>query len=192
MNKENVLKKEFNKREVERMRNLLSNKSDSKTISGIGYSKVSSFHEEGDIWEEGGRTWTIKDGLKQNVTKLDKAKKVHFFPMFCPKCRDKMTTHIDKPYYNVHGKCLNCVIEMEHDIKMEGGWEEYEKSIKNKEIDALIEDYKKWIDDFLQGNTQSYIAENGDIETWKENQNKEDLIKRLEDGITFLESMKVS
>jgi len=45
MSKENVLKKEFNKREVERMRNLLSNKSDSKTISGIGYTKVSKCHE---------------------------------------------------------------------------------------------------------------------------------------------------
>lgn len=81
---------------------------------------------------------------------------------------------------------------MEHQIRTEGKWDEYEKEIKNKEIDATIEDYKKWINDFLEGNTQSYIAENGDIETWKENSNKEELIKRLEEGIIFLESMKVS
>jgi hypothetical protein len=75
---------------------------------------------------------------------------------------------------------------------IDGKWDEYEKEMKNKEIDSIIEDYKKWIKDFLGGNTQSYIAENGDIETWKENNNKEELVKRLEDGITFLESMKVS
>ena len=95
--------------------------------------------------------------------------------MFCPSCKSKMTPHIDKQYFKMHKKCLNCVIDMEHQIRTDGKWDEYEKEMKNKEIDCIIEDYKKWIDDFLQGNTQSYIAENGDIETWKENQNKEDL-----------------
>lgn len=192
MKKDNVLKKEFSKRDVERMRNLVKGNAGDRTTQGVGYSKKQEFHKEGDIWEEDGRTWTIENGLKQNVTKLDKAKKAHLFPMFCPSCKSKMTPHIDKQYYKIHKKCLNCVIDMEHQIRVEGRWEEYEKEMKNKEIDSIIEDYKKWIKDFLEGNTQSYIAENGDIETWKENSNKEELIKRLEEGITFLESMKVS
>ena len=89
MKKENVLKKEFNKRDVERMRNLVKGNAGDRTTQSIGYSKKQEFHKEGDVWEENDRTWTIENGLKQNVTKLDKAKKVHFFPMFCPKCRDK-------------------------------------------------------------------------------------------------------
>lgn len=192
MSKENVLKKEFNKRDVERMRNLVKGNAGDRTTQSIGYSKKQEFYKEGDVWEENDRIWTIKNGLKQNVTKLDKAKKSHLFPMFCSSCKSKMTPHIDKQYYKIHKKCLNCVIDMEHKLRTDGKWDEYEKEMKNKEIDSIIKDYKKWIKDFLEGNTQSYIAENGDIETWKENNNKEELVKRLEDGITFLKSMKVS
>jgi hypothetical protein len=43
---------------------------------GIGYNgPQEEEHKEGDIWEQGGRTWTIRDGIKENVTKLDKLKK---------------------------------------------------------------------------------------------------------------------
>ena len=72
-----MLKKEFKKHDVERLRNLIKGKSSSRTTQGVGYTKSSSEnHEEGDIWEENGRTWTIKDGIKENITKLDKFKKV--------------------------------------------------------------------------------------------------------------------
>jgi hypothetical protein len=53
---------------------------------GTGYTKAKEFHDEGDIWEEDGRTWTIKNGLKQNITKLDKAKEGIVLPLFCPTC----------------------------------------------------------------------------------------------------------
>ena len=38
---------------------------------GSGYEKVKQKHTEGETWIEDGRTWTIKNGLRQNVTKLD-------------------------------------------------------------------------------------------------------------------------
>ena len=78
--KENVLKKDFKKQDVERIRNLVQGKYGEKTRSSVGFSKKDEFHQEGDIWESDGRTWTIKNGIRQNVTKLDKAKKAeeHF------------------------------------------------------------------------------------------------------------------
>ena len=71
--KENVLKKEFKQKDVQRLRNLLTKKHGDKTTVGIGYSKQQEFHKEGDIWEEDGRKWTIKNGVKQNITKMDEA-----------------------------------------------------------------------------------------------------------------------
>ena len=51
-----MLKKEFQKHDVERLRNLIKGKSSSRTTQGVGYTKSSSEdHEEGDIWEENGR-----------------------------------------------------------------------------------------------------------------------------------------
>jgi len=71
---ESVLKKDFKEKDVQRLRNLVQGKYGEKTSTSIGYTKQQEFHDEGDIWEEDGRKWTIKNGIKQNVTKLDKAK----------------------------------------------------------------------------------------------------------------------
>ena len=111
MSKENVLKKEFQKRDVERLRNLMTGKYGDKTRSSVGFSKKQEFYKEGDIWEADGRTWTIKDGIRQNITKLDKAKKAHVMPLLCPKCKKVMKNRNDKPFYNIHKMCFNCVID---------------------------------------------------------------------------------
>ena len=68
---ENVLKKDFKSADVQRLRNLMTGKQGERTAAGVGYSKKQEFHEEGDVWEKDGRQWTIKNGIKQNITKLD-------------------------------------------------------------------------------------------------------------------------
>ena len=65
---ENVLKKDFKSADVQRLRNLMTGKQGERTTAGVGYSKKQHFHEEGDVWEEDGRQWTIKNGIKQNIT----------------------------------------------------------------------------------------------------------------------------
>ena len=76
MSNDSVLKKEFKQNDVQRLRNLVQGKYGDRTTMGTGYNKAKEFHDEGDIWEEDGRSWTIKNGVKQNITKLDKAKEV--------------------------------------------------------------------------------------------------------------------
>ena len=53
--RDNVLKKEFQKHDVDRIRNLVKGKQGEKTRSSVGFSKAQTFHKEGDIWEEDGR-----------------------------------------------------------------------------------------------------------------------------------------
>ena len=55
MSQENVLKKEWSKKDVNRARNLIQGKTNTKTTEGIGYSKKEEFHKEGDVWVENGR-----------------------------------------------------------------------------------------------------------------------------------------
>ena len=83
---ESLLKKDFKSKDVERVRNLVKKDFSAKTTTGVGYEKQYEIHNEGDVWEESGRTWTIKDGIKQNITKLDAAKKAMQMPLKCPKC----------------------------------------------------------------------------------------------------------
>ena len=65
MSKDSVLKKDFQKNDVERLRNLVQGKYGEKTRSSVGFTNKQEFHNEGDIWESDGRTWTIKEGIKQ-------------------------------------------------------------------------------------------------------------------------------
>jgi hypothetical protein len=83
---ESNLKKEFGQRDVQRMRNIISGNTGDRTQIQTGYEKGISTHKEGDVWEENGKKWTIKDGIKQNVTKLDSVKNLVVMPLSCPNC----------------------------------------------------------------------------------------------------------
>jgi len=185
-----MLKKEFKEKDVERMRNLIKGKSGERTISGVGFAKKTEFHQEGDVWTEDGRQWTIKDGLKQNVTKLDAAKKAHKLPMFCPTCNHLMYEHRDKKLFQIHGKCLNCVVDMEAELHKAGLWEEYEKNITNSDIEGLIEMYKNWMFEQINEENNSFITEKGDKEKWVGKVDKKRAMQAMEEGIKYLQSLK--
>ena len=190
MSKDNVLQKEFQKRDVERLRNLMTGTYGEKTRSSVGFTKADEFYTEGDIWESDGRTWTIKDGIKQNITKLDKAKKAHVMPLFCPNCKKVMKKRNDKPFYNIHKKCFDCVIDMEHELKKSGKWEEYEKNIKNNEIDNRIKDFKIWAKEHINESNNSFISEDGDVEKWVGGLNKEKVEQYIKEVEEYLTSLK--
>ena len=187
---DNILKKQFKEKDVQRLRNLVQGKYGEKNGISVGYNKKQEFYKEGDIWEADGRTWTIKDGIKQNITKLDKAKKAHMMPIFCPCCGSKMHTDIDKPYYNIHKKCLNCVVEFEHELRVAGLYDAYEARIINSDIDGFIDDFTKFISSELLLTNDSFISEQGDLEKWTGGPDKDKVLKGLEKTIEHLNSLK--
>ena len=190
MSKDNVLKKNFQERDVQRLRNLIQGKQGEKTRTSVGFSKADEFHAEGDIWESDGRTWTIKDGIKQNITKLDKAKKAHVMPLLCPKCKKVMKNRNDKPFYNIHKMCFNCVINMEIQLRKEGKWEEYQRKIKNDEIDNRIEEFKTYIKERLNESNDGFISESGEVEKWVGKVNKDRVDEYVKEAVEYLESLK--
>ena len=66
------MKKYIPEHKVKRMRNIVTKKYGNKTRIQSGFSITKEDFKEGDIWEERGKTWTIKNGIRQNITKLDK------------------------------------------------------------------------------------------------------------------------
>jgi len=190
MSKVQGLNKQFTEKDVNRMRNLIQGKHGEKVGHSVGYSKNDQNYKEGDIWEADGRKWTIKDGIKQNITKLDKAKKAHMMPIFCPCCGSKMHTDIDKPYYNIHKKCLNCVVEFEHELRVAGLYDAYEARIINSDIDGFIDDFTKFIASELSLTNNSFISEQGYLEKWAGGPDKDKVLKGLEKTIEHLNSLK--
>lgn len=185
-----VLKKQFGERDVQRIRNLVKGKSGERTIHGVGYSKQdNTTHEEGDVWEENGKTWTIRDGIKENITKLDKFKKATV-PLFCPKCKGVMNRQLDPHYYKAYGECIDCRATFETKLKNEGKWEDYLKDTYNKEIDILIEEYKAFYHNSLSESNNSYVTEAGEVEKWVGGINKHRSEESLEEVIKYLEGLK--
>ena len=76
-----MLKKEFKRKDVQRARNLIQGKTGASTGIQIGYNKKEEEYKEGDVWTEGRKTWTIKNGIKQTISKLDNIKKEVFMPL---------------------------------------------------------------------------------------------------------------
>tara|TARA_Y100001963_G_C6744204_1_gene430679 strand:+ start:599 stop:1180 length:582 start_codon:yes stop_codon:yes gene_type:complete len=190
--KENVLKKQFKEKDVKRLRNLIQGKYGDKVRKGVGYNKIEHLRKEGDTWEEDGRKWTIKNGIKQNITKLDKLKKIVITPLFCPKCKTQMKKRFDGDYYKIHKKCFNCVIKMETKLRRWGKWEAYEKAIINADVDAFLKDYEIWANEAIDNSTlyTNYFTEQGDKENWKGGKTKKQLKELVKKDIEQIKKLK--
>ena len=184
-----MLNKEFKRKDVERMRNLIKGKVDESSELQVGYTTKKKDYKEGDVWEEGNKKWTIKDGIKQTYTKLDKAKKEAILPLFCPNCGSLMKKRNDTKMYNIHKMCFKCVSLKETELKNKGEYSEYETKIKNDEIDNKIKLFKEYIQEKLQEKS-SYVTEAGDIEKWRGELNKDEVEEYTKNIVTYLEGLK--
>lgn len=189
MSKDNILKKEFKKQDVERIRNIMNGNTDARVTQGVGYTKKEVHRKEGDVWEEDGRKWTIQDGIRQNITKLDKAKAA-IKPMFCPSCNKIMNHQYDDMMYMNHKKCYSCVVEFETELKKKGLWEEYQTRIQNEDIDNFVKDYTTYVMNKLEESNMGFVTEAGDVERWVGNVNKDKVLSNLDETIKYLESFK--
>jgi hypothetical protein len=80
-------------------------------------------YKEGDVWDDNdGKQWTIKNGIKQSISKLESAR----MPMFCPFCKKTMSGRINTKFWRLRGKCEDCVLKEEVQIRLSGDWEQYE------------------------------------------------------------------
>jgi len=184
---ESNLKKEFSKRDIQRMRNIITGNTSAATGTQVGYSKQSQDYQEGDVWEESGKQWTIKNGIKQTITKFDKLKKMVIMPIVCPNCNQPMKIdNINKKMWAIHHKCFDCVIKIEAEIKRTGKWDEYEKQMLNNNKNAMVDDFELSIEEFYKMQVESYVTEQGDIESWNGGKINEEEIKNVKEYIKKL------
>ena len=186
-----VLKKEFREKDVQRLRNLVTKKHGDRTSISVGYNKDQVVRSEGDVWEEDGRLWTITNGIKANITKLDGAKKGATMPLFCPSCSKLMKHKFDKRFYIQYHKCYDCILQLEGKLRRNGAWDEYQKTIHNADIDGVKKDFTTFVESLLTESNQGFITEAGDVEQWKSGgMDKELLKKQLDETINYLDSLK--
>ena len=103
-------------------------------------AKKNERHDIGDVWEEtdasSGITYVIeqRDGFRIKKTKNSEVlqsirEEIRSFPN-CRKesCTCLGTHRLDKKMQKIHGMCFDCVVEMEHELKTNNQFEEYEQN----------------------------------------------------------------
>jgi hypothetical protein len=90
----------------------------------FGWTPEQVTYKEGDVWlDPYGKQWTIKNGLKQSIGKLDAAKT----PYFCPACGTIMPYEHHTQFWRRFSRCIECLAKEETKLKGEGKWEEFLK-----------------------------------------------------------------
>jgi hypothetical protein len=162
---------------VQRMRNIVKGDYTKSVKTQVGYKK-SDKNVEGDIWEEGNKTWTIKNGIKQNVAKLQVVRDLIRMPLVCPHCSKIMKGHLDKFHWKVEKQCLSCHAKHVTQLRAIGKYEDFKKDIlkKNKlaEISDLTYEFEEWL------NAEStFVTEIGTVEDWQGGINKEKMREKF-------------
>ena len=86
--------------------------------------------EVGEQWtDDDGNTWEQKKGYKVKLGKLSELREeVNTFSK-CPKevCTCTTPKRNDLKMKSIHGMCFDCVIDMEHQLRIEGTYKDYER-----------------------------------------------------------------
>lgn len=128
-------------------------------------------HTEGDVWEESGKTWTIRNGVKRTVSKMESFRKQVITPIACPHCGTKLQSPVHKWAWNTHKMCFNCVVDMEHEIMKAGRLEEYQNALFKANMESFYGDLEQFVQEFAKEKT-TVFTEDGVKENWVDNSGK--------------------
>jgi len=163
-----------------------------KTISFT--DKIVERREVGETWiDDKNQKWEQRNGYKVKIGKMAKLREeLNSFPNCNAKnssCNCTEPGQADLKMKAIHGMCLNCVVEMEHNLKMNGKYGEYE----NKKLLANAEAWLKQAElekEVIKSTLEaSFINEDGSIEKWNEGMTKEELVEKIDNEFkTFKEN----
>jgi len=142
--------------------------------------KQSEHREIGDVWEETdahGNTYVVeqRDGFRIRKTKNSEIfQSVRDELQSFPNCRKDVCTcigthQLDQKMRKIHGMCFDCVIEMEHEMKKAGTYEEYEQQKIRENALAWLRDAERDVKLLKQAytQTQQFVSNSdGQVEHW--------------------------
>ena len=148
-----------------------THKTQTKTNVSFGEKKTFVKREVGDRWtDDDGTLWEQKKGYKVKLGKLSELRQnLNKFPN-CKKeiCTCTNPKRNDIEMKTIHGMCFDCVIEMEHKLKIEGKYEEYER-------EKILANMKSWLkgaevekEALKTALKAKFVNEDGSIEEWNE------------------------
>jgi hypothetical protein len=166
-----------------------------KSISFEGKKFVKK--EVGETWiDDDGQSWEQKNGYRVKVGKFAKLREdLKAFP----NCNKETCTCIEPGQADLkmkayHGMCLDCVVEMEHDLKLKGEYDEYERTKLLNNAESWLKEAEVEKEVLKSTIKASFINEDGSIEEW-DGLSEEEIVSKIDDGFeefktNFIDKLK--
>ena len=175
---------------VKDVEKLLHGTHESQTSVQVGYSgeieeKIS--RKVGDKWKDAdGNEWEQKEGYSIKLGK-EWQQELHQYLNTFPNCQKEVCTctmpkRLDEKMKAIHGMCFDCVVDMEHKIRLAGKWDEYEKEkLKQNALAWLAEAErdKNLVAEELA--KVQFVNSFGDVEKWDTSKTKEELLTKIDE-----------
>jgi hypothetical protein len=175
---------------IKDVENLLKGTHESQNTIQVGFDGEVKEHisrKVGDRWfDEDGNQWEQKEGYKIKLGK-EWQQELHQYLNSFPNCRKEVCTctmpkNLDEKMKVIHGMCFDCVVEMEHKIRLEKRWDEYEREKVKLNALAWLKEAEK--DKNLVADELSKVEfanSFGDSEKWNTGVTKEQILQKIED-----------
>ena len=128
---------------IKKIQDLVSGKY--KHRVSIGYEgKTTNQRKEGEEWTDArGRSWTIKDGKRKQITKVPPRGFDKCNGWEGSDCRKLILKTIDQETYNRMGRCRICQVEFEADLHEKGKWNDWVAEMEKKRWESIIAEYEQ-------------------------------------------------
>ena len=169
---------------VKAVKEMLGGEHKTQTKKTVSFAdKVIERREVGETWtDDKGQKWEQRKGYKVKVGKLSKLREeLKSFP----NCNKETCTCIepgqaDLKMKAIHGMCLNCVVEMEHKLKLNGEYDEYERKKMLANAEAWLKQAELEKEVLKTTLKASFVNEDGSIEEWAEGMSEKELEEKID------------
>ena len=159
-------------------------------------SKRNERHEIGDTWEDvdaNGNIYVIEqhDGFRtrkpKNSQVLSEVRAQSRPFSHCPQetCTCDPTYHLNKKMRAIHGMCFDCVIDMEHELKKQGKFENYAREKMRANALAWLQKAEQDVNMLREAYTKAsklVINGQGDTESWAAQMTPEEFEEKVTKG----------
>jgi hypothetical protein len=187
---------------VKALQQMLEGNHKFQTKKSVGFSdakqkaRQSERHEIGDTWEEtdaSGNIWVLeqRDGFRVRKTKNSEIfqeirDEIRSFPN-CQKdtCTCLAPNHLDEKMRKFNGMCYDCTIDMEHELRKQGKFEEYQQTRIKQNALAWLNSAEQDLDLLKQAYTQAsefVLNADGEVEHWSARMSTEEFEEKIETG----------
>jgi len=184
---------------IKAVQEMLGGEHKTQTKKTVSFDKKEVKRREvGETWtDDKGQKWEQRNGYKVKVGKLSELREE--LKQF-PNCKDGCESYLDPGQADlkmkaIHGMCLNCVVDMEHELQLKGEYKEYERKKLLNNAEAWLKQAE--VEKEILKNTlkASFVNEDGSIEEWGEAMSEEELVQKIDDGFdkfkeNFIDKLK--